>query len=43
MARSCVISEGKEPVALISIDSCGIVKSTRDIIAKRINEFTGIK
>ena len=43
MAKASVISDGKETVALLTIDSCGITKATRDIIAKRVNEFTGIK
>lgn len=43
MARASVISDGNETVALIAIDSCGVVKATRDIIAKRVSEFTGIK
>lgn len=43
MARASVISDGKETVALIAIDACFIKYETRNVIAKRVNEFTGIK
>lgn len=42
MAKACVISDGKETVAFIAIDACGIVFEIRNIIAKRVSEFTGI-
>ena len=43
MAKACVISDGKETVALISLDACGILPEIRNIIAKRVSEYTGIK
>ena len=43
MAKACVISDGKETVAMIAIDACGLVYKIRNIIAKRVSEFTGIK
>ena len=43
MARASVISDGKETVALIAIDACGLVYEIREIIANRVSEFTGIK
>ena len=43
MAKACVISDNKETVAFITIDACSLVNEIRNIIAKRVNEFTGIK
>jgi len=43
MAKACVISDGKETVALIAIDACGVVNEIRNIIAERVSEYTGIK
>ena len=42
MAKACVISDGKETVAFIAIDACAIVTKIRNVIAKRVNELTGI-
>lgn len=42
MAKSCVISDGEETVALIAIDALHILYEVREQIAKRVNEFTGI-
>ncbi|MBQ7954092.1 MAG: neutral/alkaline non-lysosomal ceramidase N-terminal domain-containing protein, partial [Clostridia bacterium] len=43
MVKACVISDGKETVALIAIDACFIVYEIRNNIAKRVSEYTGIK
>lgn len=42
MAKACVISDGKETVAMVAVDSCGITYDVRNTIAKRVNEYTGI-
>lgn len=42
MAKACVISDGKETVALIALDCLRILYEVREEIAKRVSEFTGI-
>ncbi len=42
MAKACVISDGSETFAMLTVDACQILYSVRTEIANRINEFTGI-
>ena len=43
MAKACVISDGKETVALIAIDACLLANEVRNVIAKRVSELCDIK
>lgn len=43
MAKACVFSDGKETVALITIDACSLIYDVRNRIAKRVSEFVDIK
>lgn len=42
MAKACVLSDEKETVALIAIDSLRILYEVREEIAKRVSKYTGI-
>lgn len=42
MAKACVFSDGKETVALITLDALRIFSKVRKDIAKRVHAFTGI-
>ena len=42
MAKAFVVSDGEETAALIALDSLHISKDTRDKVAKRVSDFTGI-
>ena len=42
MVKACVVSDGKETVALIALDALRILNRVRNAIAARVSKFTGI-
>lgn len=42
-ARAVVIDDGKEKVAMLALDSCGVKAEVTNAIIERAHEFTGIK